>query len=173
MPDSQQPQKGIDIMVNFFKHNNNLRVLDIGAGMGKWSKLVRHYAQSIHAVEAHLPYIERFKLHTLYDKVYNEDIRKFICEENYDVAILGDVLEHLEYDEALEVIDALKDKIPRLLLTIPITICIQDGSAYGNDFETHRYQWSDKEIQEVLGFKLLNVGANDNGLVGIGTYMWG
>tara|TARA_R110000803_G_C11984313_1_gene321130 strand:+ start:943 stop:1467 length:525 start_codon:yes stop_codon:yes gene_type:complete len=172
MPDSQQPQKGIDMMVNFFEKRKNLRVLDIGAGMGKWSSLIRGNTQSIHAVEAHAPYIEKFSLRSLYDKVYNQDIRFFNYEEEYDVAILGDVLEHLEYEDAIETILVLKNKVSCILLTIPITICIQDGSVYGNDYETHRYQWSDKEIQQVLGFKLINVGSNDNGLVGIGTYLW-
>ena len=176
MPDSQQPQQGIDLIVEFFNRNSHkdLRVLDVGAGMGKWSKLLKNKTFLMDAVEAHAPYIERFGLKALYSNVHNYDIRNFEYEKGtYDIVILGDVLEHLEFDDAIKLIEDMKQKVSIIFLTIPITICVQDGSVYGNEFETHRYQWSDKEIQQILGFKLLNVGGNDNGLVGIGTYIWG
>jgi len=173
MPDSQQPQIGINKMLSFFKSTaGKLNVLDIGAGMGKWSKLLRQYCKSIEGVEVHKPYIEKYNLESLYDELYNADITKVIDFKQYDVAILGDVLEHIEYNKAIELIKKLKKRVKVIFLTIPITICIQDGAVYGNSYETHVYQWSDKEIQDVLDFQLINVGANDNGLVGIGTYIW-
>jgi predicted TPR repeat methyltransferase len=172
MPDSQQPQLGIDKMISFFSQRpGELNVLDIGAGMGKWSKLLRQYCKSIEGVEVHKPYIDKFNLESLYDKLHNENIVTFELK-NYDVAILGDVLEHIEYDQAIQLIENLKKNVKFIFLTIPITVCIQEGSVYGNSYETHVYQWSDKEVQEVLDLQLINVGANDNGLVAIGTYIW-
>ena len=172
MPDSQQPQAGVDIMVLYFSENPGLRVVDVGAGMGKWSKLTRHLVGGIDAVEAFQPYISRFSLTDLYDQVYNEDMRTFGFSGGYDVAILGDVLEHIEKPEALIFIEKLKSCVGRIFLTIPISLCIQDGSFYGNEFETHRYQWADDEIQSELGFTMLHSGPNENGLVMIGTYEW-
>jgi len=172
MPCSEQTQKGIDLMVNFFKQRPNLKVLDVGVGMGKWSKLVRETVNTIHGVEAFEPYVERFKLESLYDKIYIQDIREFEYEEKYDVAILGDVLEHLEYEDAIKLILKLKAKIPVIFLTIPISDCPQDGALYGNDYETHRYQWNDTQIQTELSFKLLSAGRDPGCFAVVGTYMW-
>lgn len=172
MPESQQAERGTKLITNFFKTNRGLNVLDVGCGEGKWARLVGEYV-NLDGVEAWAPYIDQYDLRPLYPNLFNVDIMNFDwSKKKYDAVILGDVLEHLEYNQAIELIKALKENVTYIFLSIPVTVCYQDGSNYGNPFETHRYQWSDKEIRDVLGLNLQNVGVNELGLVAIGTYFW-
>lgn len=180
MPQSQQSEIGTNIIVNRILANPAFRVIDFGAGEGKWGKLLKNKIAHISGVEAWASYITRYNLKNYYDALYNVDLRNIDYSDEaglvfgikYDIAILGDVLEHLPREEAVTFLDRLKAKMNIIYLTIPITICIQDGNLLGNPFETHHYQWSDKEIRYELGFDLLNVSVNDNGLVAVGCYEW-
>jgi hypothetical protein len=172
MPQSQQSDLGTNIIVRKIISNPNNVVLDIGIGEGKWGKLLKGRVSWIEGIEAWKPYIIKYNLPQFYNELYNIDLRQFEFNKKYTVAVLGDVLEHLSREDALEFLNKLKTNVSRIYLTIPVTVCIQDGNAIGNPFETHHYHWSDKEIRYELGFTLLNVSVNDNGLVAIGCYEW-
>jgi len=172
MPESQQSEKGINIVLDKIFSNTARSVIDFGAGEGKWGKALKGKMQIVDGVEVWGSYILKYNLHNFYDTLYEADMRKFEFEKRYNIAILGDVLEHVSKDEAIGFLNKLKDNVDVIYLTIPVTVCIQDGEAIGNPFETHRYQWSDKEIRYDLGFELLNVSVNDNGLVAVGCYEW-
>lgn len=172
MPESQQSKIGTDIIVNKILSNPNQIVLDVGAGEGKWGKILKSKVNRIDGIEVWKPYIDKYELSLYYDTLYNVDIRKFVYDKKYNIAILGDVLEHLLEDDAILFLNKLKEMVDVIFLTIPVTVCIQDGNLIGNPFETHHYHWSDKEIRFDLGFTLLNVSVNDNGLVAIGCYEW-
>lgn len=172
MPESQQSKKGTNIIVNKILNVPNQTVLDVGVGEGKWGKLLKGKVDRIDGIEVWKPYIDKYSLHSFYDILYNVDMVSFNFETRYDIAILGDVLEHLPRDKAEVFLNRLKGNINTIFLTIPVTVCTQTGEAIGNPFETHHYQWCDKEIRFELGFTLLNVSVNDNGLVAIGCYEW-
>jgi hypothetical protein len=172
MPQSQQSERGTFIIVDKILKIPTQIVLDIGAGEGKWGKLLKDKVKRIDGVEIWKPYITRYQLHNFYDTLYAVDLRSFRFDKEYDVVILGDVLEHLAREEAVVIIHSLKLQVKSIYLTIPITVCIQDGNVIGNPFETHQCHWSDKEIRNDLGFTLLNISVNDNGLVAIGCYEW-
>jgi predicted TPR repeat methyltransferase len=172
MPQSQQSELGTSIIVNHILQNPIRTILDVGCGEGKWGKLLKNKVSTIDGVEAWAPYIQKYNLHQYYNNLFNLDIRFFEFNHNYDIVILGDVLEHLQRNEAIEVLNKLKLNTNTIYLTLPITICIQDGNIIGNPYETHHYQWSDKEVRYDLGFTLLNVSVNDNGLVAVGCYEW-
>jgi cyclopropane fatty-acyl-phospholipid synthase-like methyltransferase len=172
MPESQQSKIGTDMIASKILNNPNNIVLDVGAGEGKWGKLLKGKVAKIHGIEVWEKYIIKYKLQNFYDELFKVNMKDFVFNAKYNVAILGDVLEHLPRDEAEDFLTKLKENVDRIYLTIPITICIQDGNAIGNPFETHHYQWSDKEIRYELGFELLNVSVNDNGLVAVGCYEW-
>jgi len=173
MPESQQPDLGTNFIINGVLKNTNRRVLDIGAGEGKWGRHLKDKVTHITGVEIWEPYISRYNLNTQYDEVIQEDARKldFSKYDKFNVAILGDVLEHMTQKEATTFIATLKENVDEIFLSIPVTVCIQTGTN-GNPFEEHLYQWTDKEIRYDLDFTLLNVGVNDNGLVCVGTYRW-
>ena len=169
MPESQQPIDGQRLMIAHILGEPVSDVLDVGAGDGKWGRLLNGLVPRITALEIWLSYVERYHLSETYTGVVVEDARKFARYADYDVIILGDVLEHLCRKDALNLIATLKEAGDRIYLTIPITKCVQDGTVYGNPYETHLDQWSNEELT-VLGWRLLHRGLNSAGTVEIGTY---
>ena len=166
MPTSQQPIEGRDLMLARIIGKSQT-VLDVGAGDGKWGKLLMGKVPNIKGLDAWKPCCEGIK--DMYDEVIECDIRTFEAWTNIDTVILGDVLEHLPREDGLELIRKLKTFAIDVYLTIPITDCPQVGSELGNPFETHLDQWSDQELTE-CGWICMHKGLNPNGKVTIGTY---
>jgi predicted TPR repeat methyltransferase len=172
MPESQQPEQGQEAILREVKKRPEHIVLDVGAGSGRWGKLLRGHIKCVDAVEAWEPNIKKYGLSVLYNSVYQEDIRHFDFESRpYTAAVLGDVLEHMPKHDALRLLERLKNKVEEIFLIIPITVCVQDGTVLGNPYETHHYHWSDRELREE-GFQLLRFDMNPNHLVVIGAYVW-
>lgn len=173
MPESQQPERGTSLIQSGILSKSNRKVLDIGAGEGKWGRRLKGKVPLITGVEVWQPYVNQYSLHSLYDHLIIDDVRNLTKEQiaGFDVVVMGDVLEHLSKTDAIEVLAKLKAGVKEIYLSIPVTVCIQ-GAANGNPFEEHKYHWSDREIRDELGFQILNFGVNDNGLVCVGTYVW-
>lgn len=119
------------------------RVLDVGAGAGIWADLLRgrgHSRSRIHAVEIFVPYISRFGLEQKYGKIHIGDFRELAIPLNtYNVLILGDVLEHFVYDEAMQIWEKARKIVgPNglVLLSTPI-IDFPQGEEEGNIHEAH------------------------------------
>jgi hypothetical protein len=157
-------------MFNKIINSQNTIILDVGAGEGKWGKLLKDQVSRIDALEVWMQYIVNFELNKYYDNVTKDLVESFKDFSIYDIVILGDVLEHLKYFDAVKLINKLKKEVKQIYLTIPISDCPQDGEILGNPFETHLYQWKDKELQE-LGFIKLHEGWNEAKIVLIGTYV--
>lgn len=172
MPQSQQPELGTQLMLDRALEDPNGDVLDVGSGEGKWGKLLKGKVKSITGVEIWAPNVEKYNLNNYYDHLIVEDIRTTQLNKKYDVIILGDVLEHMPKPDAEKLLIKLRENTRRILLSIPVTICIQSGKRWGNPYETHHYHWSDRELRQEQFFEILNFGVNPNGLVVIGTYVW-
>lgn len=170
MPKSQQPSEGEKIMFEDIFSGPCNSILDVGAGDGKWGRLLKGIAKNLVALEIWKPCVEKLKSLDLYDAIVVGDVRFFNRWEDFDVIILGDVLEHIYRAESLSLIKTLKKEKARVYLTVPISPCPQDGTVYKNPYETHLDQWSHEEL-EALGWKLLHRGLNPNGRVMIGTYV--
>jgi len=173
MPRSNQSKEGENIITNEIFKNPNRKILDVGAGSGKWGKILCGSVYQLRniivdAIEIWEPNIKKYKLKEIYNDVFNGDIMNFSSLEKYDTIILGDVLEHLPKEKAIELIKRFTDK-QSIYLTIPISKCTQDGKVYGNPYETHLYQWDHLELYD-LGFRLLHIAPNENGKVIVGTY---
>lgn len=169
MPRSQQPAGGEKIIYNsIIAMGPNTKVLDVGAGDGKWSILTGKVNKCI-GLEIWGPYIQRYNLYSKYDGVICIDIREFHDYKDYDVMIFGDILEHIPYTDAVKVVEEIKLSGVTMYLSIPISLCVQIG-CNGNPHEEHLYQWKHEEL-ESFGFRQLHVGTNPNGLVKIGTYV--
>jgi len=169
MPESQQPIEGRDLMIERILAGPCSHVLDVGAGSGKWGCLLKGKVRHLTALEVWVPVVEKYRLGDPYDEVVISDVRHFNQWDEYDVAILGDVLEHMNWASALTVIERIKAAGIRAFLTVPISLCEQDGTVYGNPYETHLDQWTHEEL-EATGWKLLHRGTNEAGTVEIGTY---
>ena len=76
------------------------RVLDIGAGEGTYAKFLRqiHPAADWVGVEIWGPYVRKYALESLYDKVVIADARyvDYGLLGKFDLGLAGDVLEHME-----------------------------------------------------------------------------
>lgn len=154
-------------------------IIDVGAGDGRWGKLIRVWAPRMHAnvqrlvgLEIWPRYVKKYHLESIYDEVIISDLRCYLYWDQFDVVILGDVLEHLYQLAAYNFVELLKKQRARVYLTIPITPCPQNGTVYSNPYETHLYQWTHEELEH-YGWKELHQGPNPNGLVTIGTYELG
>lgn len=178
MPESQQPMEGQNIMLAAILEGGPCQgILDVGAGNGKWGKLIRSWVPGMHAnvqrlvaLEICSAYAKDYRLADIYDEVLVVDLRQYTGWDNgYDVIILGDVLEHVCRADALKLIGQLRRTTARVYLTVPISKCAQNGSIYKNSHETHLDQWTHEEL-EVEGWEELHRGLNPNGRVTIGTY---
>lgn len=131
-------------------------VLDLGTGAGLW----RHHSASFNvgvnrpwiAVEVHYPNVARFDLRRRYDAVRNIDFRR-IKYRNYPghLFIFGDVLEHVERDEAIAVVRRAA-AAGTVIFVMPFapTTSAEQGPVDGNEYETHRYIWRWEEWIDAL-----------------------
>lgn len=75
-------------------------ILDVGPGAGKWAKLLRPQWPNMDSLEIHEPYVREFDLPALYRSVYVEDVRAWHPRPAiHDLAIFGDMLEHLSAED--------------------------------------------------------------------------
>lgn len=88
-------------------------ILDIGCGYGKHGVLLREYVHptpQVHGIEAWEPYVKPHRLEGIYDHLRVGDALELTSHElaQYDMVVMGDVIEHMEKDAAL----ALLQRIP-------------------------------------------------------------
>lgn len=106
------------------------RILDVGAGDGKWRHLLPEYEMD--AVEIFPPNAERIS--HLYGKVYVTSITK-LNYRPYDLIIFGDVIEHLAVDDAQMVLRTAWKKCTDMIVAVPFLY--PQGELYGNPWERH------------------------------------
>jgi cyclopropane fatty-acyl-phospholipid synthase-like methyltransferase len=140
------------IYLTLCQYGNVKKVLDLGSGEGSYARTLRKPGQEWTGVEVWEPYVERFMLNELYDQVIIADLRSLDYSqfEPVDLAICGDVLEHMTKDEALSVVDRLLDVSRFLMISIPIVHYPQDEME-GNPYEKHvKDDWSHEEVIQSL-----------------------
>jgi hypothetical protein len=119
-------------------------VLDLGAGAGRWRTLSREFVVGSvpwTAVEAHRPYTKQFKLADHYGRVLNVDLRN-VKYGSYPghVFVFGDVLEHLERDEALAVVRRASS-MGTVVVMMPFRPTVSEEQEGDVKWEHHRYVW--------------------------------
>jgi hypothetical protein len=163
MPHSSH--EGKQFALDNFRTLTPRSVLDIGVGAGTWAKLLRGSLPQVggpflapgallHGVEAWAPYIQEFSLVELYDAITVADARfylDFLAESRtkYDAVILGDVLEHMPKDDAIELWkDANRVADEMVVASLPI-VHYPQGAHGGNPYEKHvKDDWSHAEVME-------------------------
>jgi hypothetical protein len=128
-----------DSVRNWFLQNVPLdtTILDIGAGCGTYSDLIRGYGYKMDAVEIWKPYIKQYGLKNKYGVVYNKNILAvdFVVLDKYDFFILGDVLEHLTIEEGKYLMLFLKQHKKQYLVAVPYQM--EQSEYEGNTHEIH------------------------------------
>jgi predicted TPR repeat methyltransferase len=137
----------------FQQHGPFQRILDIGAGSGTYINLIKiknRVCQDAEwvGIEAWAEYVEKFNLQHKYNRVINQDVRTVDWNSmgKFDVAIAGDVLEHMTKSEAVELVEHILDHCATLIISIPIIHMPQDAIE-GNPYEVHvKDDWSHDEV---------------------------
>jgi hypothetical protein len=139
-------------LARFERHRPNT-VTDIGPGNGTYAKLLRPAHEGVWwtAVEIHKPYIGRYKLKAKYDEVHHLDARKAPAHLFHrDLVIAGDVLEHMERDEAVDLLTRIEAAGAwHILVSLPIVDAPQ-GEVDGNAHERHVHHWDAGDMDQVL-----------------------
>jgi len=125
-------QETFDFLKN--KYDASVRILDLGAGCGTYSDMMRTVFPNMDAVEIHAPYIDEYQLRNKYNNVWNENAITFDFDY-YDVIILGDILEHIEESEGIKLIEKLYNKCNDLIIGIPFNS--EQGVHFDNIYEIH------------------------------------
>lgn len=133
--------------------NNNINsILDVGAGSGTYYNLLHGNGIKIDkfdALEVWKPYVEQYSLASKYDRVIQEDARKH-NDFDYDLVILGDVLEHMTKEDAIALWSKVSGKAKHAIISIPI-IHYPQGHLDGNPYEEHvKEDWTAEEVLETF-----------------------
>lgn len=136
--------------LEFAKNNEIKTVLDVGAGRGMYYDTLKNIEIfPFDALEVWEPYIAKYDLLSKYDNVYSKDVREW-DKFDYDLVILGDILEHMTKEEAVEVWNRICKQAKYAVISIPI-IHYPQGESEGNPYQVHvKEDWSTKEVLETF-----------------------
>src|SRR5262245_1741453 len=132
-----------------------LSALDIGCGFGKYGVLIREYLDvwnerydralwkcRIVGVEGYEGY-----RNPIWDYVYHEvligDAREVVprLDGRFDLAVLADVIEHFDRDDARRLVEACLQKSAVCIVSTPKEFYPQPD-IMGNEYERHRCLWT-------------------------------
>jgi len=165
MPYSSESGKSyIRNIVGRIKHD---RMLDIGCGSGTYAKMFpdAHWT----GIEVWEPYVEEFKLNDLYQQLILSDVCDVKLKElgHFDVAILGDVVEHMEKETARNLLAFVKTIADTVIVSIPIGHYPQD-EYNGNPYEKHiTDNWTHEDFLRTFGYPTCSSIENE-----IGVFVW-
>lgn len=140
--------EGKEVIANWLHEIAPKTVIDVGPGQGVYARIARHVDPAVRVigVEVFFPSVREYELRRLYSDIVIADVRwlswdRLVNKFSPDVVILGDVLEHMRRDEAIEVMDALSWRNIPALVSLPIVDWPQD-EIDGNPFEAHLTHWT-------------------------------
>ncbi|NED75385.1 class I SAM-dependent methyltransferase [Streptomyces sp. SID9944] len=177
MPTSDS--EGKDWSLERFKQVRPDTVCDVGPGEGTYAKLFRPAYPGIWwtAIEIHKPYIRKYGLKNtakrtdMYDEVHNLDAREAPDHLFHrDLLIFGDVLEHVERDDAVTLLQRAEVAGAwNILVSLPIVDSPQ-GEVDGNPHEAHVHQWDADDMDAVLA----GLGGKTESMRGdtLGVWWW-
>jgi hypothetical protein len=133
-------------------------VLDIGAGAGKYGKMLKDIEYETGsairkiAVEIEGRIIDRFGLDSIYDEILNTDANSIVkvCPSlTGDVAIAGDVIEHLTKSQGADLVEYLQYRFKHIFLVIPTDYLSYTYEDY--EHESHISIWRTADIARFEG----------------------
>ena len=147
-------------ITNYLKKNfdRNAKVLDVGAGEGTYYNYMHDYFNNIEAVEVFKPNIVNYELEKKYNKVYNVNIINFKYDY-YDIIIFGDIIEHLDVEQAKKVLDYAYPRCDEMIVAVPYLN--PQGIEEENIYEIHKQDDLTDEIMKERYPYLKNVFKND------------
>ena len=150
--------EGKDWSLDWFRYHLPNTVTDVGPGEGTYAKLFRPVHEGVWwtGIEIHKPYVRKYglkstKTRTMYDELHVMDVREAPDHLFYrDCVIFGDVLEHVERDDAVALLQrAEAARAWNILVSVPIVDSPQ-GEVDGNPHEAHLHQWDADDMDAVM-----------------------
>lgn len=146
------------------------KILDVGIGFGKWGFLIRDLFDVLNAqnfsksdwkiditgVEVFPKYITPIQK-IIYNKIIKKNISEALDElENYDLIIMGDIIEHFEKKDSHELLRNLFRCSENIIVSTPFDYKPQGGYA-GNKYEIHKSGWtlSDFKNYRIVEYKII------------------
>ncbi len=162
MPSSDFTQIGP--IVELIILSNPTSVLDIGCGFGKYGVLAREYLELWDGRQRYDDWTRRIDAIEVFEScitplhrfVYNEILIGDALEvldalvRCYDLALLVDVIEHLDHETGRALIERCLVRCRNVLLATPTSPGVQ-GAAFGNPAETHRSVWRWEDLMDLPG----------------------
>jgi hypothetical protein len=149
---------------------NPKSILDVGVGFGKWGVVAREYLEAWHGRfhredwQVRIEGIEIFEDYrnpvwdAVYDKVHIGDALTLLeTLGHFDVAIICDVIEHIEKPAGRELVQRLLKSCDTVILTTPLSFWPQQEE-HGNAHEKHVSLWQPEDFEEFNG-RLVELGA--------------
>lgn len=117
-------------------------IVDFGAGGGKNGKIAKQHLSDnvkIFAVEGCKKTAEMLPSLGVYDQVYHALIGDWLHNDKckYDLAIFGDVLEHLNPKQIHETLKICLERFKHIIIVCPLYDIFQE-EAYNNPLEVHQ-----------------------------------
>ena len=136
-------------VVSLIKYLRPKRVLDVGAGAGKYGSMIRELYPDTYliGIEVESSYISKFNLHSVYDVIRCEDASCVITEslvDAFDLVIFGDVIEHLRKSVGLDLLNFLAYRSGFILLVYPVRYLQDDVEGYRS--EAHISVWGETDF---------------------------
>jgi hypothetical protein len=111
--------------IEFVQKNfpSSSKILDVGPGVGTYYDLLKPYGYKLDCLEIYEGYVDAYNLKSKYDQTLIGDVREEKWNlDNYDLVILGDVLEHLTVEQSKKVLNRCQN----VLVAVPY-LCPQGG----------------------------------------------
>jgi|WetSurMetagenome_2_1015567.scaffolds.fasta_scaffold252739_2 hypothetical protein len=136
-------------------------LLEIGPGFGKYGYLSREYLElwdgreiynewkyQIDAIEAFESYVTPLQK-SIYNNIYIGDALEILPAMNnhYGLILLVDVFEHFTHENGIRLLKTALSKADNVIICSPQHVNFQ-GDAFGNVFETHRFEWKRHHFNE-------------------------
>ena len=153
----------IPVVCEWIMEHKPKRVLDIGIGFGMWGFLLRNYGviwgsddltKDIYANwrdEIIVDGVEIYEFlitdlqRLIYNNIYIGDALDIVPKlGTYDLVMMGDVIEHIEKDRAIEFIKSIKCN---LIITTPNYFC-EGVAAFGNEHDKHKCWMKDEDFPD-------------------------
>lgn len=128
-------------IINTFQPDIN--ILDVGAGCGTYSNLLKANFPNMDGIEIFEQYVHDFDLKSKYNNLFIEDILEFDITP-YDLLIMGDIIEHLTFVEAKNLIEKIHRADKFMMIAVPYNYI--QGIEFGNVHEVHKQPDLTKEL---------------------------
>lgn len=130
----------------------NAKVCDVGPGCGTYYYLL---GDGYNWTGVEIWHYAAKYLEDKYNHIYESDIRDFEYPEDYDLIIFGDIIEHLNVEDAQKCIEKARAHSNAIMVAVPYEL--PQKEIYGNKAEVHLQDdlTPDNFNERYPGFKLI------------------